>query len=56
MTARHIEIEEHGPASRTEMFPALTTARAPPRWLGLLAAVALFAFAIQVDAASRETL
>lgn len=39
------------------MFPALTPAWAAPRRLALLAAVALLAFAIQVDAASsRETL
>ena len=38
------------------MFPALTPAWAAPRRLALLAAVALLAFAVQVDAASRETL
>lgn len=38
------------------MFAAMTPARNAPLWLGLLAAVALFACAIQVDAASRETL
>ena len=38
------------------MFPAMRQARTTPRWFALLAAVALFMFAIQADAASRETL
>ena len=53
---KHDEGEGHGPASRTAVFPSLTPARKAPRWLALLAAVALSAFAIQVDAVSRETL
>ena len=38
------------------MFPAMRHARTAPRWFALLAAVALSMFAIQADAASRETL
>lgn len=38
------------------MCRALTPARRAPRWLAVLAAVALNAFALPVDAASRETL
>jgi len=54
--ARHDEGEERGPESEAAMFPALRHARTAPRWFALLAAVALFMFAIQADAASRETL
>jgi len=54
--ARHDEGEEHGPESEAAMFPAMRHARTAPRWFALLAAVALFMFAIQADAASRETL
>jgi polysaccharide biosynthesis/export protein len=38
------------------MFPAMRHARTAPRWFALLAAVALIMFALQADAASRETL
>ncbi len=38
------------------MFLAMRHASTAPRWFALLAAVALFMFAIQADAASRETL
>jgi polysaccharide export outer membrane protein len=54
--ARHDEGEERGPESEAAMFPALRHARTAPRWFAVLAAVALFMFAIQADAASRETL
>jgi len=54
--ARHDEGEERGPESEAAMFPAMRHARTAPRWFALLAAVALFLFAIQADAASRETL
>jgi len=53
--ARHDE-GEHGPEGEAAMFPAMRHARTTPRWFALLAAVALFMFAIQADAASRETL
>jgi len=54
--ARHDEGEERGPESEAAMFPAMRHARTAPRWFALLAAVALFMFAIQAGAASRETL
>jgi len=54
--ARHDEGEEHGPESEAAMFPAMRHVSTAPRWFALLAAVALFMFAIQADAASRETL
>jgi len=54
--ARHDEGEERGPESEAAMFPAMRHARTAPRWFALLAAVALIMFAIQADAASRETL
>jgi polysaccharide biosynthesis/export protein len=54
--ARHDEGEKRGPESEAAMFPALRHAPTAPRWFAVLAAVALSMFAIQADAASRETL